>query len=74
MDTARLRAAPPVPSIETFLQDGLVNILFVGRIAPNKKIEDHIKLAEQLFPIIEVDGGRVVDVVLTRGASVERRK
>ncbi len=34
----------------------------------------YIKLAEQLFPIIEVDGGRVVDVVLTRGASVERRK
>jgi len=23
-----------------------VNFLFVGRIAPNKKIEDHIKLAE----------------------------
>ena len=34
----------------------------------------YIKLAEQLFPIIEVDGGRVVDVVLTRGASIERRK
>ncbi len=28
------------------LEDGLVNILFVGRIAPNKKIEDHIRLAE----------------------------
>jgi L-malate glycosyltransferase len=26
--------------------DRLVNFLFVGRIAPNKKIEDHIKLAE----------------------------
>ena len=26
--------------------DGLVNILFVGRIVPNKKIEDHIRLAE----------------------------
>jgi len=23
-----------------------VNFLFVGRIAPNKKIEDHIRLAE----------------------------
>ena len=28
------------------LDDELVNFLFVGRIAPNKKIEDHIRLAE----------------------------
>ena len=28
------------------LDDGLHNFLFVGRIAPNKKIEDHIRLAE----------------------------
>ena len=35
-----------VPSLERLLQDGLANILFVGRIAPNKKIEDHIRLAE----------------------------
>ena len=42
----RLRSARPVPSIERTLQDGLANILFVGRIAPNKKIEDHIRLAE----------------------------
>ena len=33
--------------LEEILDDGLVNFLFVGRIAPNKKIEDHIKLAEQ---------------------------
>jgi len=33
----------------------------------------YIKLAEQVFPVIEVDGGRVVDVVLTRGMSIERR-
>ena len=46
VDTARLTAAAPVRSIERLLQDGLVNILFVGRIAPNKKIEDHIRLAE----------------------------
>lgn len=32
----------------------------------------YIKLAEQVFPVIEVDGGRVVDVVLTRGMSIER--
>ncbi|MFI5177335.1 MAG: glycosyltransferase [Vicinamibacterales bacterium] len=46
VDTARLTDAPPVPSLERLLTDGLVNILFVGRIAPNKKIEDHIRLAE----------------------------
>jgi glycosyltransferase involved in cell wall biosynthesis len=45
-DTARLLAAPPVPALEALLDDGLANILFVGRIAPNKKIEDHIRLAE----------------------------
>jgi glycosyltransferase involved in cell wall biosynthesis len=28
------------------LDDGLTNFLFVGRIAPNKRIEDHIRLAE----------------------------
>ena len=28
------------------LRDGLTNILFVGRIAPNKKLEDHLRLAE----------------------------
>src|SRR5262245_60896500 len=47
IDTERLHDAVPVPAIEKTLQDGLTNILFVGRIAPNKKIEDHIRLAEQ---------------------------
>src|SRR5262245_35905881 len=47
VDLERLRSARRVPSVEKWLQDGLVNILFVGRIAPNKKIEDHIRLAEQ---------------------------
>jgi glycosyltransferase involved in cell wall biosynthesis len=46
VDTSRLLDAPPVPALETILDDGLTNILFVGRIAPNKKIEDHIRLAE----------------------------
>jgi glycosyltransferase involved in cell wall biosynthesis len=54
VDTDRLRWAPRVPSIETILQDGLVNILFVGRIAPNKMIEDHIKLAEQFKRYVDV--------------------
>jgi glycosyltransferase involved in cell wall biosynthesis len=47
VDTGRLTQAPPVPALERLLSDGLCNILFVGRIAPNKKIEDHIRLAEQ---------------------------
>ena len=36
------------------LQDGLANILFVGRIAPNKKIEDHIRLAEHYKRYVDV--------------------
>jgi glycosyltransferase involved in cell wall biosynthesis len=46
VDTDRLRNAPPVPAIESMLSTDFVNILFVGRIAPNKKIEDVIRLAE----------------------------
>ena len=47
VDLARLRHGRPVPALDRLLGDGLANILFVGRIAPNKKIEDHIRLAEQ---------------------------
>ena len=47
IDTGRITNAPRVPSLEFLLTDGpLLNFLFVGRIAPNKKIEDHIRLAE----------------------------
>jgi glycosyltransferase involved in cell wall biosynthesis len=46
VDTSRLVDAPPAPAIDDLLQDGLANILFVGRIAPNKRIEDHLRLAE----------------------------
>jgi glycosyltransferase involved in cell wall biosynthesis len=46
IDITRVRAGSPRPSLDKMLDDGLVNFLFVGRIAPNKKIEDHIKLAE----------------------------
>ena len=54
VDVERLRAAPRVPSLERLLQDGLVNILFVGRLAPNKKIEDHIRLAEQYKRYVDI--------------------
>jgi len=46
VNTERITDAPPRPALERILRDGLINILFVGRIVPNKKIEDHIRLAE----------------------------
>jgi glycosyltransferase involved in cell wall biosynthesis len=46
VDTTRITRPVSRPSLEHILDDGLVNFLFVGRIAPNKKIEDHIRLAE----------------------------
>jgi len=46
VDFERLTKAPRCPTLEKILGDGLTNILFVGRIAPNKCIEDHIRLAE----------------------------
>jgi glycosyltransferase involved in cell wall biosynthesis len=47
VDTSRVTQRVVRPALERILDDGLVNFLFVGRIAPNKKIEDHIRLAEQ---------------------------
>lgn len=46
VNTERITHAPRRPALETILGDGLINILFVGRIVPNKRIEDHIRLAE----------------------------
>jgi glycosyltransferase involved in cell wall biosynthesis len=54
IDADRLRRAQRVPAIERILQDGLVNILFVGRIAPNKMIEDHIRLAEHYKRYVDI--------------------
>jgi len=46
VDTRRVTQHASRPALEALLDDELVNFLFVGRIAPNKKIEDHIRLAE----------------------------
>jgi L-malate glycosyltransferase len=46
VDTGRITQPARRPALEEILDDGLVNFLFVGRIAPNKKIEDHIRMAE----------------------------
>jgi glycosyltransferase involved in cell wall biosynthesis len=43
----RLTSAPRRPALEKILGgDRFINFLFVGRIVPNKRIEDHIRLAE----------------------------
>ena len=41
--------------LEASLNDDLANILFVGRIAPNKKIEDHLRLAEHYKRYVDTD-------------------
>jgi glycosyltransferase involved in cell wall biosynthesis len=46
VDTDRITSAPVRPALHEILEDGLVNVLFVGRMAPNKCLEDHIRLAE----------------------------
>ena len=46
VNTERITGAPRRPALERILSDGLINILYVGRIVPNKRIEDHIRLAE----------------------------
>jgi glycosyltransferase involved in cell wall biosynthesis len=44
LDFARYRQ-PPNPVLDRMLGDGLTNVLFVGRVAPNKKQDDLIRLA-----------------------------
>jgi glycosyltransferase involved in cell wall biosynthesis len=46
IDLARITRPAARPALEKYLDDDFVNFLFVGRIAPNKKIEDHIRMAE----------------------------
>lgn len=46
VDLDRITKAPPHPVLEHILGDGLTNFLFVGRIVPNKRIEDIVRLAE----------------------------
>ena len=46
VDATRVTRPVARPSLDKLLDDEMVNFLFVGRIAPNKKIEDHLRLAE----------------------------
>lgn len=48
VDLERIRRHGTNPALEKVLTSNhSINFLFVGRIAPNKMIEDHLKLAEQ---------------------------
>lgn len=55
VDPERLTRAPRQPVLERALDDGPANILFVGRVAPNKKLEDHIRLAEHYKRYVDTD-------------------
>ncbi len=55
IDLERIRRAPRLLGLEQMLSDGLTNFLFVGRIVPNKKIEDHIRLAEHYKRYVDAD-------------------
>lgn len=55
VDPERIRRAPRRPALEHVLADGFRNFLFVGRIVPNKKIEDHIKLAEHYKRYVDTE-------------------
>jgi glycosyltransferase involved in cell wall biosynthesis len=46
VDWSRITRPVQRPALDKILDDDFVNFLFVGRIAPNKMIEDHIRLAE----------------------------
>ncbi len=56
LDLSRIAVRADRPALEAVLRDGLMNFLFVGRIAPNKKIEDHIKLAALYSRYVDSDG------------------
>jgi glycosyltransferase involved in cell wall biosynthesis len=55
IDLGRIVNAPRLPALEELLDDELTNILYVGRIAPNKKIEDHIRLAEHYKRYVDAE-------------------
>jgi glycosyltransferase involved in cell wall biosynthesis len=46
IDLSRVSRPVDRPALDRLLDDDFVNFLFVGRIAPNKKIEDLIRLGE----------------------------
>jgi len=53
VDVDRLRRAPAVPALERLLEDEFVNILFVGRIAPQKRIDHHVHMAQHYMRYVD---------------------
>ena len=43
----RITTAPAHPALAKILDDGLTNFLFVGRMVPNKRIEDIVRRSEE---------------------------
>ena len=41
--------------------------------AMNQLASFYIKMAEKLYPVIEVDPGQAIDIVITQGISVARK-
>ena len=55
VEPRRGRAGVDHPALERVLNDELTNILFVGRVAPNKRLEDHLRLAEHYKRYVDAD-------------------
>ncbi len=55
IDPDRIARQPRRVALETILSDERLNFLFVGRIAPNKKIEDVIRLAEHYKRYVDAE-------------------
>ena len=74
---AMVTSVSPLGSTST-VKNGYENQLQAGvgkgvGNALNQLADYYIKLAEKMFPIIEVDAGQAVDVVITKGFSIARR-
>jgi glycosyltransferase involved in cell wall biosynthesis len=54
VDTRRITGAPRRPALERIIGDDFANFLFVGRMAPNKCIDDIIRLAEVYKRYVDV--------------------
>jgi L-malate glycosyltransferase len=59
LDLDRFAAAPPSPLVRGLFADGRTNVLYVGRIIPNKKIEDLLR-AFALFQRAHDPGSRLL--------------
>ena len=68
------RIAIPLSSIGIAIAcaflSGCASMAGVGS-AMNRLANYYISLAEKVFPVIEIDAGRMVDVVLTRGVVID---